>query len=333
MGDAGRADLLLASPAKPCARAAKAWPSVRPTAVHVDVTREPVGVVGLIAPWNFPLAIPAWKIAPALAHGNTVVFKPAELVPACGWALADIISRAALPAGAFNLVMGSGREVGQALVDSPGVDALSFTGSVETGERILQAATARHAKVQLEMGGKNPLVVLDDADLDKAVDCAVQERLLLDRPALHGIEPAGGRGQGLRCLRDAPPAAHGEPARRPRAGAGCPHRPGGRPCTAGTEPCMDGHCTGRGRGAPVRRRAAAARHGGPLHEPGAVPRAARAPRGARGNLRADRLRAARRRLRARPGHRQRHAVRAVRGHLHHPRSSTRCISGAMPRSA
>ncbi|WP_213953656.1 aldehyde dehydrogenase family protein [Variovorax sp. dw_954] len=147
--------------------------SVRP-GVHVDVTREPVGVVGLIAPWNFPLAIPAWKIAPALAYGNTVVFKPAELVPGCGWALADIISRAALPAGAFNLVMGSGREVGQTLVDSPLVDALSFTGSVETGERVLQGATARRAKVQLEMGGKNPLVVLADADLDKAVDCAVQ---------------------------------------------------------------------------------------------------------------------------------------------------------------
>ncbi|MEJ8813950.1 aldehyde dehydrogenase family protein [Variovorax ureilyticus] len=147
--------------------------SVRPD-VQVDITREPVGVVGLIAPWNFPLAIPAWKIAPALAYGNTVVFKPAELVPACGWALAEIISRAALPAGTFNLVMGSGREVGQAIVDHPLVDAVSFTGSVPTGEHILQAAARRRAKVQLEMGGKNPLVVLADADLDRAVDCAVQ---------------------------------------------------------------------------------------------------------------------------------------------------------------
>ncbi|VTU20492.1 aldehyde dehydrogenase family protein [Variovorax sp. PBL-E5] len=147
--------------------------SVRP-GVQVDVTREPVGVVGLITPWNFPLAIPAWKIAPALAHGNSVVFKPAELVPACGWALAEIISRAGLPAGTFNLVMGSGREVGQTIVDSPLVDAISFTGSVATGERILQAAAARRAKVQLEMGGKNPLVVLADADLDRAVDCALQ---------------------------------------------------------------------------------------------------------------------------------------------------------------
>ncbi len=147
--------------------------SVRPD-VLVDVTREPVGVVGLIAPWNFPLAIPAWKIAPALAYGNTVVFKPSELVPACGWALAEIIARATLPAGTFNLVMGSGREVGQTIVESTLVDALSFTGSVATGERVLQAASARRAKVQLEMGGKNPLVVLADADLDRAVDCAVQ---------------------------------------------------------------------------------------------------------------------------------------------------------------
>lgn len=142
--------------------------------VQVDVTREPVGVVGLVTPWNTPFAVPASKIAAALAHGNSVVFKPAELVPACGWALTDIISRAALPAGVFNLVMGSGREAGQALVDSALVDALSFTGSAANGERILQAATARHAKVQLEMGGKNALVVLADADLDRAVDCAVQ---------------------------------------------------------------------------------------------------------------------------------------------------------------
>ncbi|CAN7366052.1 aldehyde dehydrogenase family protein [Acidovorax sp. LjRoot194] len=142
--------------------------------VQVEITREPVGVVGIIAPWNFPFAIPAWKIAPALAYGNTVVFKPAELVPACGWALAEIISRSGLPAGAFNLVMGSGREVGQTMVDHPLVNALSFTGSVSTGDRILRAASARRAKVQLEMGGKNPLIVLADADLEQAVDCALQ---------------------------------------------------------------------------------------------------------------------------------------------------------------
>jgi alpha-ketoglutaric semialdehyde dehydrogenase len=147
--------------------------SVRP-GVQVDVTREPVGVVAVIAPWNFPFAIPAWKIAPALAYGNTVVFKPAELVPTCGWALAEILSRCGLPAGTFNLIMGSGREVGQTLVEHPRVNAVSFTGSVATGRRILTATAARQAKVQLEMGGKNPLIVLADADLDQAVDCALQ---------------------------------------------------------------------------------------------------------------------------------------------------------------
>jgi aldehyde dehydrogenase (NAD+) len=148
-------------------------PSVRP-GVRVEVTREPVGVVGIITPWNFPIAIPAWKIAPALAFGNTVVFKPAELTPGCAWALAEILSRSGIPPGVFNLVIGRGRVVGEVIVNSPEVDAVSFTGSVETGHRILLAAAKRHAKVQLEMGGKNPLVILDDADLDVAVDCAVQ---------------------------------------------------------------------------------------------------------------------------------------------------------------
>ena len=148
-------------------------PSVRP-GVGVEITREPLGVVGLIAPWNFPIAIPAWKIAPALAFGNCVVFKPAELVPGCAWTIAEILSRQALPKGAFNLVMGPGSQVGATLVESPHVDAISFTGSVATGRRIVQACAARGAKVQCEMGGKNPLVVLDDADLAVAVNAAVQ---------------------------------------------------------------------------------------------------------------------------------------------------------------
>jgi alpha-ketoglutaric semialdehyde dehydrogenase len=146
--------------------------STRP-GVEVEITREPVGVVGIIAPWNFPLAIPAWKIAPALAYGNTVVFKPAEIVPGCAWALAEILSRAGLPAGVFNLVIGSGRVVGQALVEDPRINALTFTGSVRTGNALLQQAAARGLKIQLEMGGKNPLVVLADADLEKAVEIAV----------------------------------------------------------------------------------------------------------------------------------------------------------------
>ncbi len=148
-------------------------PSVRPN-VTVEVTREPMGVVGLITPWNFPIAIPAWKIAPALAFGNCVVFKPADLTPGSAWALAEIISRAGLPQGVFNLVMGRGSVVGEALLSSPDVAAISFTGSVETGRAIAAKCAAGMKKFQLEMGGKNPLVVLDDADLRTAVGCAVQ---------------------------------------------------------------------------------------------------------------------------------------------------------------
>ena len=147
-------------------------PSVRP-GIDVEITREPVGVVGLISPWNFPAAIPAWKIAPALAYGNCVVFKPADLVPGSAWAIAEIISRSGIPAGAFNLVMGRGSVVGEAIVNDPRVDAISFTGSVDTGRKIAQKAVAQMKKVQLEMGGKNPLVVLDDADLKTAVESAV----------------------------------------------------------------------------------------------------------------------------------------------------------------
>ncbi|WP_342360165.1 aldehyde dehydrogenase family protein [Terrarubrum flagellatum] len=148
--------------------------SVRP-GVDVDMTREPVGVVGMITPWNFPIAIPAWKIAPALAYGNTVVIKPADLVPGCAWAIADILHRAGIPKGVFNLVMGRGSEVGQIILDHPDVTAISFTGSVSTGRKVALAAVSGTPmkKVQLEMGGKNPLVVLDDADLKTAVECAV----------------------------------------------------------------------------------------------------------------------------------------------------------------
>ena len=147
-------------------------PSVRPN-VDVTITREPVGVVGLICPWNFPIAIPAWKIAPALAYGNCVVFKPADLVPATAWALSEIISRSGLPKGVFNLTMGRGSVVGQAMLDSKDVNAISFTGSVATGAKVAQACVTHGRKFQLEMGGKNPLVVMDDANLDAAVAGAV----------------------------------------------------------------------------------------------------------------------------------------------------------------
>jgi aldehyde dehydrogenase (NAD+) len=145
--------------------------STRP-GLEVEITREPVGVVGIITPWNFPIAIPAWKIAPALAYGNTVVFKPADLVPGSAWALSDIIARAGLPEGVFNLLMGRGSVVGDAMLNSPHVDAITFTGSVATGRKVAAACVEHMRKFQLEMGGKNPLVVLDDADLKTAVEVA-----------------------------------------------------------------------------------------------------------------------------------------------------------------
>ena len=147
-------------------------PSVRP-GVEVEVRRQPLGVVGIITPWNFPAAIPAWKIAPALAYGNTVVFKPAELVPGTAWALAEILSRAGLPEGAFNLVMGRGGTVGETILKSREVAAVTFTGSVETGGHVARRCAETMKKVQLEMGGKNPLVVLDDADVEVAAAAAL----------------------------------------------------------------------------------------------------------------------------------------------------------------
>jgi len=174
IGEVTRAGQIFKFFAGEALRAGGEWlPSVRP-GIGVEVTREPLGVVGIITPWNFPIAIPAWKIAPALAYGNCVVFKPAELVPGCAWALADILSRCGLPAGVFNLTIGRGAQIGSALLDDERVAAVSFTGSQATGRRVAQACVARGAKFQLEMGGKNPLVVLDDADLGVAVNCAVQ---------------------------------------------------------------------------------------------------------------------------------------------------------------
>lgn len=174
VGEATRAGQIFKFFAGECLRlAGETLPSVRP-GIGVDITREPLGVIGLITPWNFPIAIPAWKIAPALAYGNCVVIKPADLVPGCAWALAEIISRSGIPPGVFNLVMGQGRSVGEALVNHPGVDGISFTGSQGVGQRIAATCVAQHKKVQLEMGGKNPQVVLDDADLKQAVELCAQ---------------------------------------------------------------------------------------------------------------------------------------------------------------
>ena len=146
--------------------------SVRP-GIDVMIEREAVGVIGLITPWNFPIAIPAWKLAPALAYGNAVVMKPAELTPGCAWELAKILDDAGCPAGIFNLVMGPGSKVGARIVEHEDIAAVSFTGSVATGRQVAVDCAARGKKVQLEMGGKNPMVVVDDADLDVAVGASL----------------------------------------------------------------------------------------------------------------------------------------------------------------
>lgn len=142
--------------------------SVRPD-IEIDVRREPIGVVAIISPWNFPIATPAWKIAPALAYGNAVVWKPANLTPASAVALSEIIARQGIPAGVFNMVLGSGQKIGQRLVETPKVDAISFTGSVGVGRGIATAAIANMTKIQMEMGSKNPMLIMDDCDLDLAI--------------------------------------------------------------------------------------------------------------------------------------------------------------------
>jgi aldehyde dehydrogenase (NAD+) len=153
------------------------YPSASPTTV-LYAERVPLGTVALITPWNFPVAIPAWKIAPALAFGNTVVFKPAELTPLTAWHLADVLEKAGLPPGVLNLVVGKGSQVGQALVESPHVKAISFTGSNAVGTKLATQCVERGIKFQLEMGGKNPVIVLQDADLDKAVELTIAGAML-----------------------------------------------------------------------------------------------------------------------------------------------------------
>lgn len=146
--------------------------SVRP-GVEIDVRREPVGTVAIISPWNFPTATASWKIAPALCYGNAVVWKPANATPASAVALTEIIARQDIPKGLFSLVMGAGRSIGQRLVESSMVNAISFTGSVQVGRGIAAAAVQNFTKIQAEMGSKNALAVMDDADLDLAVTLAL----------------------------------------------------------------------------------------------------------------------------------------------------------------
>ncbi|MEJ5219605.1 aldehyde dehydrogenase family protein [Cognatishimia sp. D5M38] len=141
--------------------------------IEIDVRREPVGTVAIISPWNFPTATASWKIAPALCYGNAVVWKPANVTPASAVALTEIIAKQDIPKGLFSLVMGAGGTIGQALVESPKIDAISFTGSVPVGKGIAAAAIQNLTKVQMEMGSKNALAVMDDADLDLAVSLAL----------------------------------------------------------------------------------------------------------------------------------------------------------------
>jgi acyl-CoA reductase-like NAD-dependent aldehyde dehydrogenase len=147
-------------------------PSVN-TETFLYTTRVPVGPIGMITPWNFPIAIPIWKMAPALIYGNTVVIKPADITPKCLYHIMDAFDQAGLPAGVANCVFGSGSVIGGELVASPDIKAISFTGSNQVGLQIQNRATASGKKVQLEMGGKNPLIVLSDADVNKAVEIAV----------------------------------------------------------------------------------------------------------------------------------------------------------------
>jgi acyl-CoA reductase-like NAD-dependent aldehyde dehydrogenase len=145
------------------------YPSAAPNRM-LYTRREPVGVIGTITPWNFPVAIPIWKVAPALVYGNTVLLKASELTPLTAWHIADVLQQAGLPPGVFNLVTGTGKSAGQAIVSHPDVKGISFTGSNGVGRAIQQQLQERGAKAQLEMGGKNPVVVLNDANLNVAVE-------------------------------------------------------------------------------------------------------------------------------------------------------------------
>jgi alpha-ketoglutaric semialdehyde dehydrogenase len=141
--------------------------------VHMFALRKPIGVVGLITPWNFPSAIPAWKLAPALICGNTVVIKPASAAPLSAWRIVEALHQAGIPKGVVNFVAGSGGELGQALVNAAPLKAVSFTGSCEIGDWLHAAASKRRLRIQLEMGGKNPTIVLADADFPSAVENVV----------------------------------------------------------------------------------------------------------------------------------------------------------------
>lgn len=170
IGEALRAAQCFQAAAGDVIRAQGEWYNSMRDGFNVLVTREPLGVIAAITPWNFPIALPSWKIAGALAYGNSVVLKPSSFVPGCAVMLAQIIEEAGVPAGVFNLVMGDGRAIGNVMIDE--ADGLTFTGGTATGRAVLTRAAQTMTKCQLELGGKNALVVLDDADLDLAVEIA-----------------------------------------------------------------------------------------------------------------------------------------------------------------
>src|SRR5688500_4841823 len=162
--------------------------------------RQPIGVAGIITPWNFPLAIPCWKMMPALVTGNVVIFKPASDTPHCATLLVELMAEAGFPAGVVNLITGTGAEVGDAIVENPDIGVISFTGSSATGRAIATKAGQRLKRVSLELGGKNGVVVLRDADLDLATDgilwsafgttgqrCTAASRLIVERSVLEAL--------------------------------------------------------------------------------------------------------------------------------------------------
>ena len=303
--------------------------------ITVEMTREPVGVVGLITPWNFPIAIPAWKAAPALAYGNAVILKPAALVPASAWALVDVLVRAGVPEGVLGLVFGPGGEIGNALVESDGVNAISFTGSVETGRGIAEACARRGVRVQLEMGGKNPLVVLDDADLEIAVDCALQGAYFSTGQRC----TASSRLVVTAGIHDRFVAA---PDRAPRGDAGRPRARRRRPrsarssTSASCEQDLDYLAIGRDEGAELAfggRQLERPTQGHFLEPALFVGRDERDAHRARGDLRTGRRRDPGRRLRRGARRRQRHAVRPLQRHLHDEPAATRRTTGGTPTPA
>jgi alpha-ketoglutaric semialdehyde dehydrogenase len=171
-GEAGRASQILRFAASEAFRSVGEHFEQAATGAQVSTRRRPVGVVALITPWNFPLAIPVWKLAPALIYGNTVVLKLAYESPLTGLHIAEAFAEAGLPAGVLNVLTGRGSTVGAALVRDPRVRAISFTGSVATGSSVRDEATKLGKRVQLELGGHNPLIVMGDADLDRAVEAS-----------------------------------------------------------------------------------------------------------------------------------------------------------------